>query len=237
MVGEGEIHFEDEAEVGRALRAQLPRHPAPARLRVALVEALGPRPRRAWAAVWLAPAASALAMGLVMLLWIAPSLPAPGAADPLRPLAHAVINDHARTIWWGESRADVGPTLLRTMEESGVLLNWLFTGDDNLQLVNAQPTYIEGRRGIELAYQDVEGHTVTYTAVPAPGVVLPERGRVQIDRWRPLIRTENGFSMILWTQQGLLCALTSDLVSERDLGRLKKYFVKVRTSSEPYTVR
>ena len=66
------------------------------------------------------------------------------------------------------------------------------------------------------------------------GVALDNRGRVQIDRWRPLVRTENGFSMILWKQQNLLCALVSDLVSRDDLAKLKEYFIKVRSSSDPY---
>ncbi len=56
----------------------------------------------------------------------------------------------------------VPAVLPRAMEESGVALNWVFTGDDEIQLINAQPTYLEGRRGIELAYQDADGHTVTY---------------------------------------------------------------------------
>ena len=75
---------------------------------------------------------------------------------------------------------------------------------------------------------------MTYLILPAPTLALPERGRVQIDRWKPLVRTENGFSMILWKQQGLLCVLVSDLVSESDLRKLKEYFIKVRSSSEPY---
>jgi len=233
----GELH-RDDAEVGRALRQRLPRHAAPPHLRSALAQALTPEPaRRAWPAFWLAPAASALAMALIMLLWLAPSLPTAAPPDPLRPLAGAVINYHAKTILWGESRTDLVPAALpRAMEESGVSLNSLFTGDERLQLVNAQPTYLEGRRAIELAYQDADGHTVTYMIVPAPALVLPERGRIQIDRWRPLVRKENGFSMILWKQQGLLCVLIADLVSENDLGKLKDYFVKVRSSTEPYAI-
>ena len=34
--------------------------------------------------------------------------------------------------------------------------------------------------------------------------------------------------MIMWKQQGLLCVLISDLVSDDDVGKLKEYFVKVR---------
>jgi hypothetical protein len=112
----------------------------------------------------------------------------------------------------------------------------VFTGDEDIQLVNAKPTYLEGRRGIELAYQDVSGHTVTYIIVPGGGMALPERGREQIDRWRPVVKRENGFSLIMWRQQNLLCVLASDLVSDEDLARFKRYFVKVRSSTEPYVV-
>jgi hypothetical protein len=77
----------------------------------------------------------------------------------------------------------------------------------------------------------VAGHTVTYIIVPGGSVVLPERGRVQIDRWRPVVKRENGFSLILWRQQGLLCVMASDLVSDADLARFKQYFVKVRSST------
>jgi hypothetical protein len=122
------------------------------------------------------------------------------------------------------------------MEESGVMLNWVFTGDHEIQLVDARPTYLEGARGLELVYKDVDGHTVTYVMMPGGNVALPEAGRVQIDRWRPVVRTESGFSLILWKQQGLLCVLVSDLVSPNDLARFKEYFVKVRSSTEPYSI-
>ena len=234
MAGGIEEQPGDDAEMGRALRA-LPRHVAPVRFRSAVAEALAPPARRVGLSTWLASAASALAMAMIMLLWIAPGLPPTASPDPLRPLTRAVINEHSRTILWGESRPDVVPTVLpRAMDESGVSLNWVFTGDDHIQLINAQPIYLEGRRGMELAYQDADGHTVTYLILPLPALVLPERGRVQIDRWRPLVRKDSGFTMIMWKQQGLLCILISDLVSDDDVGKLKDYFVKVRSSTEPY---
>ena len=225
---------EDDRLMGRLLRERLPRYPAPALLRATLVQAGSGRDR---AARWIAPAAAALAMAMVMLLWIAPLLPTTTAGDPVRLLERAVLGEHARIILWGESRPDVVPAALpRAMEESGVALNWVFTGDEKIQLLNARATYLEGRRGIELAYQDADGHTVTYLVLPAGALALPERGRVQIDRWRPLVRKEGGFSLIIWKQQELLCVLVSDLVSDGDLAKLKQYFVKVRSSTEPHAV-
>jgi hypothetical protein len=229
---------QDDGGVGRLLRERLPRHPAPAVLRAAVVEALMPGPaRQPWWMLWMPPAFSAVATALIMLLWIAPSLPTAPSADSAHLVVRAVLAEHARNIFWGESRPDVVPAALpRAMEESGVALSWVFTGDEDIQLIDAKPTYLEGRRGIELAYQDAAGHKVTYVIVPGGAVALPERGRVQIDRWKPLVRKENGFSLIMWRQQGLLCVMASDLVSDEDLSRFKQYFVKVRSSTEPYVV-
>jgi hypothetical protein len=229
---------EDDGGIGRLLRERLPRHPAPPVLRAAVVESLMPgRARQPWWMLWLPPACAAVATALVMLLWIAPSLPSAPGIDSAQLVVRAVLAEHARNVLWGESRSDVVPAALpRAMEESGVELNWVFTGDEDIQLINAKPTYLEGRRGIELAYQDTEGHTMTYVIMPGGSVALPERGRVQIDRWRPLVKKENGFSLIMWRQQGLLCVLASDLVSDEDLTRFKEYFVKVRSSTEPYVV-
>jgi len=238
MANEGLERPEDDGTIGRLLRERLPRHPARAGLRASVVEALVPQPRRpSWLTVWLPPAFSAVATALVMLLWLAPSLPTASAPDPVQLMTRAVLAEHARNILWGQSRPDVVPAALpRAMEESGVALSWVFTGDEDIQLSDAKPTYLEGRRGIELTYQDVAGHTVTYVIVPGGSVTLPERGRVQIDRWQPLVKKENGFSLIIWRQQGLLCVLASDLVSDSDLSRFKQYFVKVRSSTEPYSV-
>lgn len=228
---------EEDGGVGRVLRERLPRHPATPVLRASIVEALLPGPSRpSWWSLWLPPAFAAVATALVMLLWIAPSLPS-ASIDPAQLMMRAVLAEHARNILWGEARSDVVPAALpRAMEESGVALSWVFTGDEDIQLINAKPTYLEGRRGIELAYQDAAGHTVTYVIVPGGSVTLPERGRVQIDRWKPLVRKENGFSLIIWRQQGLLCVMASDLVSDDDLSRFKQYFVKVRSSTEPYAI-
>jgi hypothetical protein len=224
-----------DADLVRALRA-LPRHRAPGSFRVALAETLAPpAARRRRFAMWFTPALSALATAMIMVMLFAPWLSPRVPPDPIRPLARAVINQHARAIWWGESRPDILNSVLpHAMHESGVALNWVFTGDDHIQLVNAQPIYLEGRRGMELAYHDAHGHTVTYLILPLPSLTLPERGRLQIDRWRPHVRKDGGFAMIMWKQRDLLCVLISDLVSDDDFGRLKEYFVKVRSSTDPY---
>jgi anti-sigma factor RsiW len=228
----------DDAAFRRLLREHLPRYPPPPSLRTSIIRAAG---RHAsgpgWAVLWMPPAAAAAAMALIMLLVIAPLLPTATPSDPIRLLANAVISEHARTILWGESRVDVVPAVLPwAMEESGVALSWVFAGDDAIHLVNAQPTYLEGRRGIELTYRDTDGHAVTYVVLPAGNLVMPKRGRVKIGDWSPLVRIDAGFSFIIWKQHNLVCLLVSDLVSDADLAKLKQYFVKVRSSTEPFQI-
>jgi hypothetical protein len=226
-------HGGEADEIARLLRERLTRHQAPASLRVSVVQTLSPpEARRRRPSLWLPPALSALATVMVMLLWLAPALPRSGG-DPLQLLSRAVMTEHARAVLWGEARPDaMQGALPRVMDESGVLLNWVFLGDQDIQLVNAQPTYLEGRRALALTYQDRDGHSVSYIIARGPNVAIPERGRVQIAKWRPLVTTDDGFSMIVWKQSGLVCVMVSDLVSDADLGRFKEYFVKVRSSTE-----
>jgi hypothetical protein len=213
----------DDPTLSRALRERLGRYPASTRLRSAVREAIE------------SPAgAPALATALVMVGWLAGTLPTSVGGDPLRDLTRAVITEHARTLSWSPTQHDVIPAALpRAMDESGVTLNWVFAGDSELQLVNAHPTYVESHRGLSLVYQDAQGHAVTYVIFPgAATVAMPEAERVRIGQWRPVIRKENGFSLIMWKQQGLFCVLVADLVSDDDLARLKQHFVKVRSATD-----
>jgi len=87
---------------------------------------------------------------------------------------------------------------------------------------------------VAVHYRDVDGHRVTYVTLPAPsGWVLPERQRVKIDRWRPALIHEGGFSVWVWKQGDLACFLVSDMVSETDLSSFKDYFFRVRAATEP----
>ncbi len=37
---------------------------------------------------------------------------------------------------------------------------------------------------------------------------------------------DDGFTLIVWKQSGLVCVMASDLVSDDDLGRFKEYVVR-----------
>jgi len=231
MANEPEPRYEEDPELTRLLRERLPRHPAPASLRVAVVEALAPARRWDW--LWLTPSLVGAAAAMIAVLAVGLYLPSAVPGDPVQQIVRAVITEHARTLTWGEQGADaILVALPRAMEESGVFVTRLFTGDDDLSLVSAQPTFVEQHRAMSLGYMGRDGHAVTYVVMPAGTLTLPELGRVQIATWRPLVRRESGFSLIMWRQGNLLCALVADLVSDEDVARLKQYFVKVRSATE-----
>ncbi len=221
----------DEA-LGRRLASDLPRHPAPARLRVAIV---GTTERPARTPFWLAPALAAAATALVLVLVFMPLLPRLTPGEPAEQLARIVMAEHTRAVMWGARRPDILPASLPWLtQETGITLTKVFAGDDQLTLVAAEPVFLDQRRGVAVHYRDTDGHQVTYVVLPVPGLPIPDRLRVRInDRFRPALVHDAGFSSWVWKQGDLACFLVSDMVSDSDVVRFKDYFVRVRLATEP----
>lgn len=224
-----ERHDLSDEALGRRLAQELPRYAAPAGLRRAVTEAARPRP-----VPWLAAAVAAAATALVLALGFMPLLPRVIPPDPTQRLVRAVVSEHTRAVMWGARRPDVIPTALPWLsQETGINFSSVFVGDDQLSLVGAEPVYLDKRRGLAVHYQDAAGHHVTYVVLPAPGLPVPERRRVKVDRYRPALLHDNGFSVWVWKHGELACFLVSDMVSEDDVARFKDYFVRVRAATEP----
>lgn len=218
--------------LGRRLRSELQRYQAPARLRVSILDAASPRARRS---AWLAPMLSACATALVLILFATPMLPRLAPADPLQRMTRAVISEHSRALMWGARQPQILPAAQPWLtRESGIGLSRAFVGDDRLGFIGAEPVYLERERGVALHYRDIDGHLVSYIALPARGVALPERQRTAIDRFRPVLARDSGFATFVWKQGDVACFLVSDMVSVADLERFKDYFVRIRTATEPF---
>ena len=223
--------FEESDELSRRLAAELPRYSAPARVRVAIVEAASPAPRRP---AWLAPLVAAAATTMTLALLVLPVLSRIAPADPVQRYVQAVVSEHSRTLMWGARHGAVLPTVLPWLtEQSGIALPTVFAGDERLTFVAAEPVYLERQRGVAIHYRDVDGHMLTYVALPAPGLVVPDRDRVQIGRWRPALLRDSGFASWVWKQGEVGCFLVSDMVSADDVERFKEYFARVRATTEP----
>jgi len=217
--------------LGRRLAAELTRHTAPARLRVTIVEAATPRSRRP---VWLMPMLSAAATAMILVLAVMPVLPRIVPADPVQRYVRAVVSEHSRAIMWGARHGEVLPTALPWLtRESGIALSRVFVGDERLEFVAAEPVYLERQRGVAIHYKDSDGHMISYVALPALGLTVPDRERVQIEKWRPALVRDSGFASLVWKQGDVGCFLVSDMVSSDDIERFKEYFVRIRVSTEP----
>ncbi|MBI4560804.1 MAG: zf-HC2 domain-containing protein [Candidatus Rokubacteria bacterium] len=220
----------EETAVRRLLAERLPRHPAPARLREQIQDALAPRKAQPW---WWASVA-ALGSVMLMVLVLLPNLLRPAPPDPLQPFVRSVLSQHTRTILWGEPRPEVVPDVLpRLMEETRIRLSKVFMGDEEVRLVGVEPVVLQGRWGLAFFYKDPEDHMITYLMLPGEGLSVPDRNRVKIDGFRPLLARIDGFSVFVWKQKDLALFLISDLVSESDLTRFRQYFLRIRSATEP----
>lgn len=216
--------------LGRRL-AGLPRHPAPAHLRHTILRAAAPAPGRAG---WFAPALSAAAMAMAMVLLSVFWLPKAAPLDPTERLVRSVVAEHTRAVLWGARRDAIVPVALPWLaQETGIGLVSVFLGDDRLLLLGAEPVYLDERRGLAVHYRDTENHRITYIVLPVPALIVPERDRVKVDRFRPALLHDYGYSVWVWRQGDLACFMVADLVAQDDLARFKDYFVRVRKATEP----
>lgn len=221
-----------DEQLGRRLAAELPRYTAPASLRAAIVEGLQPTLARRPA--WLSPLLAAAATAMVLAMLMLPVLPRIQPADPVDQMVRAVVSEHSRALMWGTRQSQVIPAALPWLQEqSGIGLTSAFVGDDLLSFVSAEPVYLLRQRGLAVHYRDVDGHLVTYIALPADDLKVPDRARVQIDRFRPALIKDSGFVTWVWRQRDVACFLVSDMVSVDDLERFKDYFRRVRSATEP----
>jgi hypothetical protein len=227
--------FEESDESLSRRLADLPRYAAPARLRVSIVEAASPARRRP---VWFAPLLAAAATTMALALLVLPVLPRIAPADPVQRYVRAVVSEHSRTLMWGARHGEIQsanlPNALPWLtEQSGISLSKFFVGDERLTFVAAEPVYLERQRGVAMHYRDVDGHMLTYIALPAPGLAVPDRARVPIGRWRPALMRDSGFASWVWKQGDVGCFIVSDMVSADDVERFKEYFTRIRSTTEP----
>lgn len=217
--------------LGRRLTGELPRYTAPPSLRVTILEAATARPRRP---AWLAPLLAAAATTMVLALAVMPVLPRIVPADPAQRYVRAVVSEHSRALMWGARHGEVAPAGLDWVtEQSGIALPQIFLGDERLEFVAAEPVYLERQRGVAIHYRDIDGHMLTYVAMPGAGFTVPDPNRVQIGRWRPALLRDNGFAAWVWKQKDVACFLVSDMVSTDEVETFKEYFTRVRASTEP----
>jgi len=225
----------DAEEHLTALLARATRHAAPGGLRERVAAALraeaAEQPSRPWAAwLWrpLVPAAVGAAVALLVAVpltwWLVGRPPAPFVV-----LAREVAQEHERVEYtraWEQGRQEPEAAL-------AYLATWLDVAfpkppkaGGDLTLVGARPTYLFERKVAAFVYRDPGGRVVTLLVFRGGDVQLPERGRVQVDKFKPYFGAAEGYTLCVWKQKDVGFSMVGKMGQEE----LAQAFLKIRQS-------
>jgi Putative zinc-finger len=219
----------DENVALAAVVRGLGRTPAPSGLRrrvAALPE--GRRRWRAWLArPWVASALSAAAVALVLLPWVRFGERRP--SDPLEALLQSGVAEHRRILLQLEAGPgavdDPAALFERVRSVTEVQLPTVFAGVGDLRLLTARPTVLVNRKSAAAALRYPASPVVTCFVLPGKDLPPPpERGRVQIERYRPYQGRVDEFNVIYWKTGDLAYLMVSGL----DIPRTQQLYLQVR---------
>jgi anti-sigma factor RsiW len=225
------IWARDEALAG--LIRGLPRPPAPAAL-AREVRALG-APRRGIAGwlgrPWVAAALAAVVVAAVLGPW------APWArwlpfrerpADVVEALIQSGVAEHRRILLELEAGAivvdDPDALFARVRSVSDVELPKILAGTGELRLLAAKPTLLASRKTAAAALRYPKSPVTTYFILPGKDLPMLEKGRVQIEQYRPHMRQVNGLNVVYWKQKDMAYLMVSGL----DREGCQKLYLKMR---------
>jgi anti-sigma factor RsiW len=93
-----------------------------------------------------------------------------------------------------------------------------------LRLVGARPTYVFERKAAAFTYEDARGRMVTLFVFRGGDIQLPERGRVQVERFKPYFAAADGSALCVWKQKDAGFSMVGKM-SQQDLAQA---FLRVR---------
>jgi anti-sigma factor RsiW len=215
----------DEALIG-LIRA-LPRPPAPSGL-AREVRALG-APRRGIAGwlgrPWVAAALAALVVAAVLAPFVRR---AERPVDVVEALIQSGVAEHRRILLELEAGAivvdDPDALFARVRSVADVELPKIFAGTGELRLLAAKPTLLASRKTAAAALRYPTSPITTYFILPGKDLPMLEKGRVQIEQYRPHMREVNGFNVVYWKQKDMAYLMVSGL----DREGCQKLYLKMR---------
>ena len=215
-------------EAVSTLVGALPRLPAPPTL-VRQVRALGVRRRGVpgWLGrPWVAAAVAAVVVAAVLAPWL--RRPAERPTDIVDTLIQSGVAEHRRILLDLEAvPREIGdPDVLfqRVRSVTAVELPKVLAGTDGLRLVAVRPTLLASRKTAAATLRYETSPDTTYFVLLGTDLPMPAEGRVQIEQYRPHMRTVNGFNVIYWKQKDLAYLMVSGL----DREGCQKLYLKVR---------
>ena len=215
----------DEALIG--LVRALPRPAAPPGL---LREVRGLGTRRSGIGGWLgrpwvAAALAALVVAAVLAPWVHFRQ---RPADVVEALIQSGVAEHRRILLELEAAPhavdDPDALFARVRSVSEVELPKILAGAGELRLLIAKPTLLESRKTAAAALRYPTSPVTTYFILPGKDLPMIEKGRVQIEQYRPHMREVNGFNVVYWKQKDMAYLMVSGL----DREGCQKLYLKMR---------
>jgi anti-sigma factor RsiW len=221
----------EEIDLSEALEHRLPRYSAPLALQQRLAELapperepVAPRPGRGWLFRLAPPLASAVAGSVLTIL--GQKVLRPEHERPTSSLVSEGVNDHLRVIYsanpveiesggihqvkpWFTGRLDFAPRVA-------------FSGDDEFPLVGGSVGYFHDRKAATFIFKH-KLHTVTLLVFRADRLDWPTTHLVPVGRVTADVKTDRGFSVVLWRD----CELGYCLVSDVERDTLERLATKV----------
>ncbi len=224
-----------DAEMRALIRAEVPRHPAPAPLRTRVQALLAgslpgvpapvrPAGWRAWAGGhrWVVRSLAG-AMAAVLLVWAGKLWM---AGDPVARLADRALAEHKEYVEETMTSPGADPEALVRELQGEVRFSFgpVFPGDSQDHLVAGRVSDLSGRRAATFIYRDGVGRYTTLFLMPETGMVIPSQDHLPIETFKPYHRVVSGRQLLLWKQADLAYLLISD----RDQAGSASLFLKIR---------
>ena len=216
-----------EEAVASVVRA-LPRLPAPPTL-ARQIRSLGTGRRGVvgWLSrPWVAAAVAALVVAAVLSPWL--RRPAEQPVDIVETLIQSGVAEHRRILLELEvlpvAVDDPDALFARVRSVSEVELPKILAGTGELRLLIAKPTLLASRKTAAAALRYPTSPVTTYFILPGKDLPMIEKGRVQIEQYRPHMREVNGFNVVYWKQKDMAYLMVSGL----DREGCQKLYLKMR---------
>lgn len=180
-----------------------------------------------WLALSLA-AGLALALALpsaLLLLW-------PSRPEPATLLIAEAVDEHVRGIalvrFEGPEVTEMKQYLRRLREQIEFLTAMPYGGDPELKFLGGRPTFFLKRKVAGFLYEKGE-QVISLYVLPGAGIDVPQRDRVAIDRFKPMLTRHGGYSVFLWKQGDLAYSLVASL----PVPEMSALFLKIRQGERP----
>lgn len=180
-----------------------------------------------WLALSLAAGVALVAVvpATLLLLW-------PRPPEPYGRLIAQAVDEHLRGValvrFEGAEPTEMGQYLRRLRQEIEFLRAMPYAGDPELKFLGGRPTFFLNRKVAGFLYEKGD-QVISLYVLPGADIDVPQRDRVAIDRFKPMLTRHGGYTVLLWKQGDLAYSIVASL----PVPEMSALFLKIRQGEHP----